>query len=91
MDFHAWFEAYVGGQWYAFDARHNVPRIGRVVIGRGRDAVDVAMATSYGPQQLTQMTVWAEEVAPGAVDDNDADELEAVETGSPTIHAGGGR
>jgi transglutaminase-like putative cysteine protease len=92
MDFHAWFEAYVGGQWYAFDARHNVPRIGRVVIGRGRDAVDVAMATSYGPQQLTQMTVWAEEVAPGTVDDNDADELEAVEveTGSLTIHAGGG-
>jgi hypothetical protein len=61
-----------------------------VVIGRGRDAVDVAMTTSYGPQQLTQMTVWAEEVAPGVVDDNDADELEAVETGSPTIHAGGG-
>src|SRR5919202_1014258 len=56
MDFHAWFEAYVGGHWYAFDARHNVPRVGRVVIGRGRDAVDVAMTTSYGPQQLRQMT-----------------------------------
>ena len=42
MDFHAWFEAYLGDRWYAFDARHNVPRIGRVVVGRGRDAVDVA-------------------------------------------------
>jgi transglutaminase-like putative cysteine protease len=90
MDFHAWFEAYVGGQWYAFDARHNVPRVGRVVIGRGRDAVDVAMTTSYGPQQLRQMTVWAEEVAPGVADDNDADELEAVETGSTAGRAGGG-
>jgi transglutaminase-like putative cysteine protease len=62
MDFHAWFEAFVGGGWYTFDARHNVARIGRVVIGRGRDAVDVAMATQYGASQLTSMTVWADEV-----------------------------
>ena len=48
MDFHAWFEAYLGGRWYTFDARHNLPRIGRVVIGRGRDAVDVALTTAYG-------------------------------------------
>jgi transglutaminase-like putative cysteine protease len=89
MDFHAWFEAYVGGQWYAFDARHNVPRIGRVVIGRGRDAVDVAMTTSYGPQRLAQMMVWAEEVVPGSAEDNDADELEAVDTASTATHAGG--
>ena len=47
-----WFEAYLGGQWHTFDARHNVPRIGRVVIARGRDAVDVAMTTSFGPTTL---------------------------------------
>jgi transglutaminase-like putative cysteine protease len=63
MDFHAWFEAYVGGRWYAFDARHNQPRIGRVVIGRGRDVVDVALTTAYGWAPLKQMIVWADEVA----------------------------
>ncbi|MBV9170684.1 MAG: transglutaminase family protein [Chloroflexi bacterium] len=80
MDFHAWFEAFLGGRWYAFDARHNTPRIGRVVIARGRDAVDVAMSTSYGAQRLQSMTVWAEEVTGALIDDNDADELEAVES-----------
>ncbi len=63
MDFHAWFEAYLGDRWYTFDARHNRPRIGRVVIGRGRDAVDVALTTSFGPLRLKQMTVWADEMA----------------------------
>ena len=62
MDFHAWFEAYVGGAWRTFDARHNMPRIGRVMIARGRDAVDTAMVTSYGNSQLTGFTVWADEV-----------------------------
>jgi transglutaminase-like putative cysteine protease len=62
MDFHAWFEAYLGGRWYTFDARHNRPRIGRVVIGRGRDAVDVAMTTHFGLTRLRQMTVWADEM-----------------------------
>ncbi|MBI2755906.1 MAG: transglutaminase family protein [Chloroflexi bacterium] len=81
MDFHAWFEAYVDGRWYPFDARHNVPRIGRVVIGRGRDAVDVALSTSYGALRLDRMTVWSDEVTadnpggPPTVDD--ADLLEA--------------
>jgi transglutaminase-like putative cysteine protease len=83
MDFHAWFEAYLGGRWYTFDARHNVPRIGRVVIGRGRDAVDVALTTQYGSSRLTVMTVWSDEVANEAAQDEDADELEAKET-SPT-------
>jgi transglutaminase-like putative cysteine protease len=63
MDFHAWFEAYVDGAWRTFDARHNFPRIGRVVVARGRDAVDAAFTTSYGLSQLTRMEVWAEEVA----------------------------
>ena len=62
MDFHAWFEAYLGGRWYTFDARHNRPRIGRVVVGRGRDAVDVALCTTYGAARLKQMTVWADEM-----------------------------
>jgi transglutaminase-like putative cysteine protease len=60
MDFHAWFEAYLDGRWYTFDARHNTPRIGRVKIAQGRDAVDVAMVTSYGGAQLQAMTVWSD-------------------------------
>jgi transglutaminase-like putative cysteine protease len=63
MDFHAWSEVYVAGRWHTFDARHNMPRIGRVVVGFGRDAADVAMTTSYGALNLLKMTVWAEEVA----------------------------
>jgi transglutaminase-like putative cysteine protease len=65
MDFHAWFEAYLGGEWRTFDARHNVPRIGRVLIARGRDAVDTAIMTSYGDSRLTGFTVWAAEVEHG--------------------------
>lgn len=61
MDFHAWFEAYIGGAWHTFDARHNTPRIGRVMIARGRDAVDTALMTSYGSSRLTGFTVWADE------------------------------
>jgi len=62
MDFHAWFEAYLGGRWYTFDARHNVPRIGRVKIAHGRDAVDVALSTSYGSAVLNSMVVWSDEI-----------------------------
>jgi transglutaminase-like putative cysteine protease len=61
MDFHAWFEAYIGGEWHTFDARHNIPRTGRVLIGQGRDAVDVALATSYGDARLANIRVWADE------------------------------
>jgi len=64
MDFHAWFEAWLvgptGGAWHTFDARHNFPRIGRVPIARGRDAVDCAMITNFGAAELVSMTVWAE-------------------------------
>ncbi len=60
MDFHAWFEAYLGGRWYTFDARHNQPRIGRVKIAHGRDAVDVAMVTAYGAARLESMIVWTD-------------------------------
>jgi transglutaminase-like putative cysteine protease len=62
MDFSAWFEAYLGGRWYVFDARHNVPRIGRVLIARGRDAADVAIATTFGPNVLEGFKVWTDEV-----------------------------
>jgi transglutaminase-like putative cysteine protease len=67
MDFSAWFEAYLGGQWYTFDARHNTPRIGRVLIARGRDATDVAIVTSFGPCTLSGFRVISEEVAPMGV------------------------
>jgi len=61
MDFSAWFEAYLGGRWYTFDARHNHPRIGRIVIARGRDAADVAISTTFGPAQLARFSVITEE------------------------------
>lgn len=61
MDFHAWFEAFLDGRWWTFDARFNRPRIGRIPIGYGRDAVDVAMVTTYGAAAFQQMTVWTEE------------------------------
>jgi transglutaminase-like putative cysteine protease len=63
MDFSAWFEVFLGGRWHTFDARHNVPRIGRVLMARGRDAVDTALTTSFGPTQLVQFTVWTDELA----------------------------
>ena len=66
MDFAAWFEAYLGGRWYTFDARNNEPRVGRVVVGRGRDAVDVALTTSFGPVGLTDFEVWAGPTAASA-------------------------
>ena len=62
MDFSAWFEAFLDGRWFTFDARHNHPRIGRVVIGRGRDAADVAISTAFGPTQLVRFQVVTEEV-----------------------------
>jgi transglutaminase-like putative cysteine protease len=64
MDFAAWFEAYLGGRWHTFDARNNTPRIGRVIVGRGRDAVDVALITSFGPLTLTGFEVTAEPLQP---------------------------
>jgi len=62
MDFHAWFEVYMEGAWHTFDARHNRPRVGRVLIARGRDAVDVALSTVYGSAQLAEIRVWADQV-----------------------------
>lgn len=62
MDFAGWFEAYLGGRWYTFDPRNNVPRIGRVLIARGRDAADVAITHTFGPNTLVSFKVWTDEV-----------------------------
>lgn len=69
MDFSAWFEVYLGGRWHTFDARHNRRRIGRILMAKGRDAVDVALTTSFGPTSLAKFVVWTDEVtdATGAV------------------------
>jgi transglutaminase-like putative cysteine protease len=62
MDFNAWFEAYLGGRWFTFDARHNEPRIGRILIARGRDAADIPMIATFGSHMLTRFTVVTEEI-----------------------------
>ncbi|ESW65846.1 transglutaminase [Mesorhizobium sp. LSHC422A00] len=61
MDFSAWMEVFLDGKWYTFDPRHNKPRIGRVVIARGRDATDVPLLHSFGPHQLSLFKVWTYE------------------------------
>jgi transglutaminase-like putative cysteine protease len=62
MDFSAWFEVFLGGAWYTFDARHNTPRIARILIARGRDAADIAITTHFGPSILNGFRVWTDEV-----------------------------
>jgi transglutaminase-like putative cysteine protease len=64
MDFSAWFEVFLDHRWHAFDARHNIPRIGRILIATGRDAADVAITSSFGPSRLAGFRVWTDEVAP---------------------------
>jgi transglutaminase-like putative cysteine protease len=61
-DFAAWFEVYLDGNWHIFDPRNNAPRIGRILIARGRDAADVAMTTTFGPNTLTGFRVWTDEI-----------------------------
>jgi transglutaminase-like putative cysteine protease len=67
MDFAGWFEAYLGGEWHTFDPRNNQRRIGRILIARGRDAVDVAITMTFGPNQLTGFEVWTDAVETAAV------------------------
>jgi transglutaminase-like putative cysteine protease len=62
MDFSTWFEAYLDGGWFTFDARHNPPRIGRITMARGRDAADVAISTTFGAAQLARFSVTTEEI-----------------------------
>jgi transglutaminase-like putative cysteine protease len=63
MDFSAWFEAYIDGSWWTFDPRHNKPRIGRIVIARGRDAADVPFVMSFGQHDLSVFEVTTEEAS----------------------------
>lgn len=65
MDFSAWFEVYLGGAWHTFDARHNKPRIGRIVMARGRDATDVALTTTFGSCRLSRFDVHTDELEAG--------------------------
>ena len=67
MDFHAYSEVYLGGRWHVFDARYNEPRIGRIKIAQGLDAVECAFATVYGAAHLTNFEVWAYQVDPSQV------------------------
>jgi len=66
MDFAAWFEVWLGDRWHTFDARNNTPRIGRVLIARGRDACDVALTSTFGPNELHSFRVWADEISDAA-------------------------
>jgi transglutaminase-like putative cysteine protease len=63
MDFSAWFEVYLSGRWFTFDARHNTPRVGRILVARGRDAADCAITTTFGQSKLVQFDILTEEVA----------------------------
>lgn len=63
MDFSAWFEVFLGGQWHTFDARNNRPRVGRILMARGRDAADVALTTTFGRHVLEKFNIWAHEVS----------------------------
>ena len=65
MDFSAWFDVYLGGEWHYFDARHNIPRIGRILMARGRDATDTALTTTFGPAFLAEFNVHTDEVVDG--------------------------
>lgn len=67
MDFSAWFEVYLGGRWHTFDARHNTPRIGRIVLARGRDATDIPLVHSFGLHTLKNFKVWTEDVTENAI------------------------
>jgi transglutaminase-like putative cysteine protease len=65
MDFSAWFDVYLGGEWHTFDARHNRPRIGRILMARGRDAMDTALTTSFGQARLAEFVVHTDQVISG--------------------------
>ena len=81
-DLAAWAEVFVGGRWYAFDARHNTPRIGRVLMVRGRDAADVAMITSFGRCDLKTFRIWTHQVTGIASDDGLMAHLQTRPSGS---------
>jgi transglutaminase-like putative cysteine protease len=85
MDFHAYFEVYLGQTWCTFDARYNVPRIGRVKVAEGLDAVEGAFSTIYGQAQLAWFEVWAYQVNPGQVSINDPVDMSKRLDGTPQV------
>ena len=85
MDFHAYFEVYLGQEWFTFDPRYNVPRIGRVKVAHGSDAVDGAFATIYGEANLTYFEVWAYQVNPREVSAGDPVDLSKRLDGNLTV------
>jgi transglutaminase-like putative cysteine protease len=85
MDFHAYFEVYLEHEWHVFDARYNTPRIGRIKIAHGLDAVDGSFATTYGPALLTYFQVWAYQVNPALVSIGDPIDLSKRLDGTPQI------
>jgi transglutaminase-like putative cysteine protease len=88
MDFHAYFEAYLGQEWMTFDARYNVPRIGRIKLAHGADAVDGAFATIYGEATLTHFEVWAYQVNPQQVSVGDPIDLSKRLDGTQMVRFG---
>ena len=85
MDFHAYMEAYLDGVWCAFDARYNVPRIGRVKVAHGLDAADCAFSTTFGDARLASFQVWAYQVDPAAVSVGDPVDLSKRLDGTPEV------
>jgi len=85
MDFHAYFEVYLEHQWCIFDARFNTPRIGRVKVAHGLDAVDTAFSTTYGESNLTSFEVWAYQIDPKVVSIGDPIDLSKRLDGTPEV------
>lgn len=85
MDFHAYLEVYLGGEWHTFDARFNTPRVGRIKIACGMDAVDGAFTTVYGTATLTSFQVWAYQVDPTKVTLGDPVDISMRLDGTPLI------
>jgi transglutaminase-like putative cysteine protease len=85
MDFHAYFQVYLGHRWHTFDARFNVRRVGRIKIACGLDAVDGAFATVYGDARLTYFSVWAYQVDPREVDLGDPIDISKRLDGTPEL------
>ena len=83
MDLHAWFEAYVDGRWFTFDATQKQPRGNRITVAYGRDAADVAFTTQFGPMTLNEMKVWVEAAQPDEAEPT-MDEAEKKSTDVPT-------
>ena len=85
MDFHAYMQVYVGHRWYTFDPRFNEPRIGRINIACGLDAVDGAFSTLFGPASLAWFNVWAYQIDPAEVNLGDPIDLSKRLNGTPTL------